>query len=548
MRLADAQAAESRVPTALLIRWLGLAVVLAVELLGATVWFDTASLEDRPGLVAEVIGHSPDLLNIGLAFLGVLLLIVGSRLPARIHAFAQATEEHRWTLWLGLHLAAFSGFLAWSVFVFDTGNRGVPLSLAGALGWAALALSTLLTWLMSIAPWRAWRTLAAEERWAFLAAGTAALAAWAAGQAAQLLWKPLANATFWLSKAQLELLYPDVLADADRRILGTPTYLVEIAPSCSGYAGIGLIVVFVGVYLWLFRESLRFPQALVLIPVSAAIIWLFNSVRIAALTAIGSSWSPAVADGGAHSQAGWISFIVVALMVLGITHRGRFFTRDGPQPRSEAPEHAELATALLMPFVVLMAAVILTSAATAGFDTLYPLKILATAGALWYFRKTYQRLDWGWSWHAVALGVAVFLMWIWLEPAPDSPPTLPMDIAATLPAWFAALWLVFRVAGSTVIVPLAEELAFRGYLLRKLAARHFEDADPRKFTLLAFLVSSLLFGLLHGRWLAGTLAGMAYALAVYRRGRIGDAVVAHGTTNALIAFDVLLFDEWGLWM
>jgi hypothetical protein len=34
---------------------------------------------------------------------------------------------------------------------------------------------------------------------------------------------------------------------------------------------------------------------------------------------------------------------------------------------------------------------------------------------------------------------------------------------------------------------------------------------------------------------------MAYALAVYRRGQIGDAVAAHGTTNALIALAVLLF-------
>jgi len=146
----------------------------------------------------------------------------------------------------------------------------------------------------------------------------------------------------------------------------------------------------------------------------------------------------------------------------------------------------------------------------------------------------------------VAIGAAVFALWILLEPAPESPPALPGDLAA-IPVWLAGLWLVFRILGSVVVVPLVEELAFRGYLLRKFAARRFEDLDPRHFSLLAFVASSVLFGVLHGRWLAGTLAGMAYALAVYRRGQIGDAVAAHGTTNALIALHVLVFREWGLW-
>jgi exosortase/archaeosortase family protein len=57
----------------------------------------------------------------------------------------------------------------------------------------------------------------------------------------------------------------------------------------------------------------------------------------------------------------------------------------------------------------------------------------------------------------------------------------------------------------------------------------------------------VLFGALHGRWLAGTVAGMFYAWAMYRRGRVGDAIMAHATTNALIAAEVLLFGNWNLW-
>jgi len=44
-----------------------------------------------------------------------------------------------------------------------------------------------------------------------------------------------------------------------------------------------------------------------------------------------------------------------------------------------------------------------------------------------------------------------------------------------------------------------------------LISPNFDDLSPVRFTWLSFVVSSLLFGALHGRWLAGTVAGMCYA-------------------------------------
>jgi membrane protease YdiL (CAAX protease family) len=53
---------------------------------------------------------------------------------------------------------------------------------------------------------------------------------------------------------------------------------------------------------------------------------------------------------------------------------------------------------------------------------------------------------------------------------------------------------------------------------------------------------------MHGdRWLAGTLAGMIYAFAMMRRGRIGEAAAAHAFTNALLAIYVLVTGDWQLW-
>ena len=121
------------------------------------------------------------------------------------------------------------------------------------------------------------------------------------------------------------------------------------------------------------------------------------------------------------------------------------------------------------------------------------------------------------------------------------------EALASAPAGWSFFWMVFRVVGSVVTVPLAEELAFRGYLPRRLQAADFETVPLGRFSWLSFLLSSMLFGLLHGRWLAGTLAGMFYALALYRRRDLSEPVLAHAVTNALIAAYVLLTGTWSLW-
>jgi membrane protease YdiL (CAAX protease family) len=43
------------------------------------------------------------------------------------------------------------------------------------------------------------------------------------------------------------------------------------------------------------------------------------------------------------------------------------------------------------------------------------------------------------------------------------------------------------------------------------------------------------------------MAGLIYAVAFLKRGRIGDAAVAHATTNAWLALWVLGSGNWSLW-
>jgi len=104
-----------------------------------------------------------------------------------------------------------------------------------------------------------------------------------------------------------------------------------------------------------------------------------------------------------------------------------------------------------------------------------------------------------------------------------------------------------RVAGAVITVPIVEELAFRGYLLRKLVASDFESVPFDGFTWPSFIISSAAFGVVHQSWIAGIAAGALFALAMYRRGRLADAVAAHATANALLACYIIATGYWSLW-
>jgi CAAX prenyl protease-like protein len=142
------------------------------------------------------------------------------------------------------------------------------------------------------------------------------------------------------------------------------------------------------------------------------------------------------------------------------------------------------------------------------------------------------------------LAAGVCAIWIPWRGAEGS--ALAADLALLSPPGRWA-WIAVRVAGSCLVIPLVEELAFRGFLLPWLASPRFEEAPPRQWTWLAVILSSAAFGGLHERWLLGTVAGLAFAAARLHRGRLGDAVLAHALCNLGIAATVLLGGRWDLW-
>jgi exosortase E/protease (VPEID-CTERM system) len=420
-----------------------------------------------------------------------------------------------------------------------------PLQLAA---WSVVLVLFASSWLAAILPPSQWLSQArAQGTWLTSSVLLGGLSM-AVMHASNWLWEPLARGTFLISGSMLELIYDDVISEPERMRLGTSTFHVSIEPGCSGYEGVGLVLFFGLVYLWIRRDELKFPGALLLLPFGMLFNWLLNTVRIATLVVIGTNISPDLALKGFHSQAGWLAFTATSLLLIVIVEELQWFLRPvadaplaGKHEDDPALEVEFPAAPYLLPLLALLLSSIFSQAFTEGFDWSYPFRIVACAVALWSCRAAYR----GWRVPQVgfvsAAGVVVYVLWHALvHPPTGSSPW--HGGGGVLPY----LWLMFRVAGSVVVIPIAEELAFRGYLLPRaqsvLAARLSEKVS----WLVAMVVSSVLFGLLHQDVLAAILAGAVYAL-VCRRTSLGGAILAHGLTNACIAIEVLIFERWGLW-
>ncbi len=530
----------------LLARFVSLVCLFVLELLVISVWLDTSVLDGKTGLAGAVGDFGPHILQSLIVFATVLVAFGYSQAKEILSPVSERLAEVRpvWSF-LAAHCAAMSAFAFLSSLLF----AGTPLvsTTPLILAWLAAGLCGIATGVSFFIPPKTLRELLESSGSAWIYALAAAAIAPALVVASKRLWNPATALTFELVKRLLSPFVNSVIAIPSAKTIGTPKFSVEIAPGCSGLEGVGLMLIFSILWLWFFRSDYKFPRALLLIPVGVVVIFLLNSVRIAALILIGDAGAASVALGGFHSQAGWIAFNGVALALASIGHRVPWISSERKPAaviRTETPPDA-----YLVPFMAILAATMISRASSGSFEGMYPLRFVAAAGALWFFRRRYANMDWSVGWAAPVVGGLVFVLWIGLDRIAGirDQSALPISLAA-LPAATRTAWLVFRVLAAVVTVPIAEELAFRGFLLRRLISADFESVSLQRWSLLAVGVSSVGFGLLHGdRWIAGSLAGLLYAAAQKWRGSIADAVVAHGVTNALIAVWVLWGGHWSLW-
>jgi hypothetical protein len=158
---------------------------------------------------------------------------------------------------------------------------------------------------------------------------------------------------------------------------------------------------------------------------------------------------------------------------------------------------------------------------------------------------------------SVAIGLAVFAVWI----APDV--LIPgyrtnflfsnsllghahssLSLAALRDPWV----LVWRTARAVLIVPIIEELFWRGWLMRWLINPDFQRVPLGAYSAFSFWITALLFASEHGPyWDVGLLTGIVYNLWMIRSKSISSCILMHAITNGVLSAYIIATAQWQYW-
>ena len=537
---------------------LGVAFLLVLQLLYISQRFDayTLVMEGATDGWRVLFGYLGKAAKIAVLYVALLCLLLQRELRSVLHSVRLEADIRRVGVYLLPQLLSYWVLLQSSLLIFEFAGEAGQLGILPYLFWFGALITSLVCWLLMIAPIRFWLRTTVRYRKPIVVAALVTAAIWLFTAMAGSLWGPLSTLTFVFSSNLLAQFNPQlVVVEPSQKILGMGDFLVSVAPACSGYEGVGLISAFLALYLYLNRKEFRFPRAFVLFPLGVVVIWLLNVVRIAVLVALGYYWSADVAIGGFHSQAGWILFILTSFGLLWFASHWRFVMRADtgtvPQARKAAEPlertNGARATAALMPLIVLLAADLLTSAFSSEFIWLYPVRVIAVLVTLAWFWPVLRLIPYRPSFQALGAGVGAAVIWVVLlfNTGVEADQAFSQMLRGTPELW-SGLWLAFRFLGAAVTVPIAEELAFRGYLLCKLSRSPNYTHGALPWSVTGVLVSSLAFGALHGAWVAGTIAGLIYAYVRLRSRHVGDAITAHATTNLLVFIFAAYTGQWSM--
>lgn len=182
---------------------------------------------------------------------------------------------------------------------------------------------------------------------------------------------------------------------------------------------------------------------------------------------------------------------------------------------------------------------------------IFPLQTVLCAALLFYFRESYRFGPVRRPLFTVLLALAVFVLWIAPQQFLHFPARLlgfnPELVAGS--AGFYWTTLVFRFVRLVVVVPLVEEIFWRGFLLRYLIAERFETVPFGTFSWLSFTAVTLAFCFSHAMadWPAALVTGALYNLVAYRTKSLSSCVLAHALTNLALGLWIVATRQWGFW-
>ena len=209
------------------------------------------------------------------------------------------------------------------------------------------------------------------------------------------------------------------------------------------------------------------------------------------------------------------------------------------------------------PFAVFMAWLALDQYITIAYPAKEVVRDLVLLASIIVFsRRVLPRRAPHWP-ASIALGLAVFVLWVapdWLVPGWRSHWLFQNGITGHLGSSImmgelSPFRLVLRTIRAALLVPVLEELFWRGWLPRYIQDTRFERIPIGQYTSLAFWATALLFAAEHGPfWEVGLLCGIIYNWWMRRTRSLGDLMLVHATTNLALSLYVIATQRWTFWM
>lgn len=515
---------------------------------------ENAKVLDIP-LILSIASHREVVKGVLFAVIVFALIIIKFILDSRsLKTFtAYKTAKFNWLLQIISFM--FLLFLLWFTssqqfveFIKVNGDAVSVIHFLGStvfiFGWAFILCASLLV----IAPFNFWQKLARTQIKSLLIA-TLGVVLYASNQLYlskfEVFWSGLIlQPTILLAKTFARIIGLKTINHNNPQHFGTADFVVDIGPTCLGYQGVSIILIVLSAYFLIQRKYLRFPNVLLLFPISILILLLLNAFRISVLVSIGHWWSPEVAVTGFHSTAGWVELLLTLFGILWFTSSSRWLVKN-VRKKSQLRLHRE--EFWLIPQLALIATSFVTTMFTGNFNWAYPIPIAIAIAAIWKIRNILPSIKVDNFAYPLIAGIAVFVFWIYAIPVDPKASNIFDDQIFSFPIALMVLWLIFRVAGSSIVVPIVEELAFRGFLWKYLETNLRDKLDARLIPYFTLITSSIIFGIFHSNWFAAFCAGLVYGLLYLFSRSLINTILAHAVTNFLISIYVLSTNHWSYW-
>ena len=205
------------------------------------------------------------------------------------------------------------------------------------------------------------------------------------------------------------------------------------------------------------------------------------------------------------------------------------------------------AAPFVLPFLVFSVFLVIEGFFPAQHYLLYPAKSLATAAVILFFCRELPSLRPSGPFSSTLLGLIGVVFWVALDPVLVHRSGIPTGFNPFLlyPAGLAWTLFAFRLAGMTLVVPIMEELFWRGFLMRWLIKEDFTSIPLGTYQPISFLVTTAFFASVHGaQWPLAVIVGLFYGAWFIFTKKLGDIMLAHGVTNLLLGLYALVSGDW----